>query len=70
MPTFSSAASPEQNIVTLDDDSGDRTIPHGFEAQNPVVPPSLNDLNIPPNPLNILAVMTVVQQNPTQYDDN
>ena len=70
MPTISSVASPEPDIVTLDDDSNESTFPHGFGAQQPIVPPSLNDLNLPPNPFNILAAMTVVQQHPTQYDNN
>ena len=59
-PTISSVASAEPYIVTLDDDSNDPTIPYGFGAQQPIVPPSPNDLNLPPNPFNILAAMTVV----------
>ena len=70
MPTVSSVAPPEPNIVTLDDDSNDPTIAYEFKAQQPIVPPSLNDFNLPPNPLNILAAMTVVQQKPTQHDNN
>ena len=61
MPTISSVASPEPDIVNLDDDSNDLTFPYGFGAQQPIVPSSLNDLNLPPNPFNILAAMTVVQ---------
>ena len=40
---------------------------YGFGQQHPIVPPSLNDLNLPPNPFNILATMAVV--NPA-HDDN
>ena len=29
----------------------------GFGRQLPIIPPSLNDLNLPPNPFNILATM-------------
>ena len=35
-------------------------MPYGFGRQLPVVPPSFNDLNLPPNPFNILATMAVV----------
>ena len=58
---ISSVASPEPRIVTLDSDSNDPTIPYGFGSQQPIVPPSLNDLNLPPNPFNMLATMAVVQ---------
>ena len=59
--TISSVASPEPRIVTLDSDSNDLTIPYGFGSQQPIVPPSLNDLNLPPNPFNVLATMAVVR---------
>ena len=55
--TISSVASPEPQIVTLDTDSNEPTFPHSFGAQHPIVPPSLNDLNLPPNPSNVLATM-------------
>ena len=70
MPTISSVASPEPGIVNLDDNCNDPNFPYGFGAQQPIVPPSLNNLNLPPNPFIILAAMTVVRQNPTQHDDN
>ena len=59
--TISSVASPEPRIVTLDSDSNDPTMPYGFGNQQPIVPPSLNDLNLPPNPFNILATMAVIR---------
>ena len=59
--TLSSVASPEPRIVTLDSDSNDPTIPYGFGNQQPIVPPSLNDLNLPPNPFNVLATMAVIR---------
>ena len=59
--TISSVASPEPRIVTLDSDSNDPTIPYGFGSQQSIVPPRLNDLNLPPNPLNVLATMAVVR---------
>ena len=57
--TISSVASPEPRIVTLDFDSNDPTIPCGFGRQQQIVPPSLNDVNLPPNPFNVLATMAV-----------
>ena len=59
--TISSVASPEPRIVTLDSESNDSTIPYGFGSQQPTVPPSLNDLNLPPNPFNVLATMAVIR---------
>ena len=58
---ISTVASPEPRIVTLDSVSNDPTIPYGFGSQRPIVPPSLSDLNLPPNPSNVLATMAVVQ---------
>ena len=59
--TISSAGSREPRIVTLDSDSNDPTIPYGFGSQQPLVPPSLNDLNLPPNPFNVQATMAVIR---------
>ena len=70
LPTVWSVTSLEPDIVTLDDNSNDPTFPYGFGAQRPIVSPSVNDLNLPPNLFNILAAMTVVQQNQTQCDGN
>ena len=58
--TISSVASSEPRIVTLDSDSNNPTIPYGLGSQQPIVPPSLNDLNLPRNPLNVLATMAVI----------
>ena len=57
--TISSVASPEPRIVTLDSDSNDPTLPYAFGSQQPIVLPSLKDLNLPPNPFNVLATMAV-----------
>ena len=62
MISISSIASPEPQIVTIDDDPNEPTMPYGFGRQLPIVPPSLNDLNLPPNPFNILNTMAVVTQ--------
>ena len=58
--SISSVASPKPRIVTLDSDSNDPTMPYGFGNQQPIVPPSLNDLNLPPNPFNVLATTAVI----------
>ena len=67
---LSAVTSPEADIINLDDNSNGPTIPYGFGVQQPIVPPSLNDLNLPPKPFNILATMAVVQASPTQPDKN
>ena len=61
--SISNVLSPEPRIITLDSDSNDPTIPYGFGNQQPIVPPRLNDLNLPPNPFNVLATMAVIQGN-------
>ena len=68
MPSISTIASPQPHIFTINDDSNEPTMPYGFGQQHPIVPPSLNDLNLPPNPFNILATMAVVD--PTHDDNN
>ena len=60
--TISSVASPEPQIVTIESDSNEPTFPYAFGAQHPIVPPSLNDLNLPTNPFNIVASMEVIRQ--------
>ena len=67
MPSLSSIASPEPQIFTIEDNLNEPTMPYGFGRHLPIVPPSLNDLNLPPNPFNILNTMAMVTQ--TQ-DDN
>ena len=59
--TISSVASPEPRIVTLDSDSNDPTLPYGFGNQQSIVPPSLYDVNLPPNPFNVLANKAVIR---------
>ena len=58
--SISSIASPEPQIVTIDSDSNEQTMPYEFGRQLPIIPPNLNDLNLPPNPINILATMALV----------
>ena len=68
--SLSSIASPEPQIVMIDDDSNEPTMPYGFGRQLPIIPPSLNYLNLPPNPFNILATMAVANNNEEANDDN
>ena len=68
--SISSIASPEPQIVTIDDDSNEPTMPYGFGRQRPLVLPNLNDLNLPPNPFNILATMAVAGNTAETNDDN
>ena len=59
--TSSSVASPGPFFVIIDSDSNEPTIPYGFGSQHPIVPPSLNDLNLPPNQFSVLATMAVIR---------
>ena len=68
MPILSTVATSEPDFVTFDDYSNDPTSPYWFRAQQPTVPPCLNELNLPPNPSTILAIMALVRANPTQRD--
>ena len=70
MTSLSSIASPEPHIFTIDDDSNEPTMPYGFRRQLPIVPLSLNDLNLPPNPSNIMATMAVTNNTEEANDDN
>ena len=68
--SISSIASPEPQIVTIDDDSKEPTMPYGFGRQLPNIPPSLNDLNLPPNPFNILATMAIANNTKDANNNN
>ena len=70
MHSISSIASPEPHIITIDDVSNEPTMPYGFGRQLPIVPPSLNDLNLPANPFNIMATMAVANNTEEANDDN
>ena len=62
MPSVSSIASNEYQILTIHDNSDEPTMPYGFGRQHPIVPLSLNNQNLPPNFFDILATMAVVNQ--------
>ena len=70
MISISSIASPEPQTVTIDDDSNEPTMPYGFGRQLPIIPPSPNDLNLPPNPFNILATMAIANNTEDANDNN
>ena len=70
MPSISTIASPQPYIITFNDDSNEPTIPYGFGRQLPIAPPSLNHLNLPPNPFNILAKMAIASKTGDAIDDN
>ena len=70
MISISSIASPEPQIVTIDDNSNEPTMPYGFGRQLSIFPPSLNDWNLPLNPFNILATMAVASNTEETNDDN
>ena len=67
---LSSLASPEPQLITIQSDSNEPTIPYGYPRQDPKDPPSLNDLNLPAIPLNILANIEVVHPTAATYDAN
>ena len=70
MPSVFSIAFPDHYIFNINDSSNEPTMPYGFGQQLPIVPPSLNDLNLPPNPLNILVTMAVANHTEDTNDDN
>ena len=49
------------NIITIESDSNEPEIPSMFGRQLPIIPPSSNNLNLPPNRFIILATRAVVQ---------
>ena len=55
MNIISSVSSLEPNVVTIELDSNEPTSPYGFGSQQPMILPSLNDLNLPHNQFNLLA---------------
>ena len=63
MITISSVASPESKIVTNKSNSNEPTILYGYGRQQSIVPPSLNELNFPLNPFNVLNTMAVIHPN-------
>ena len=67
MISISFTLSPRPQFATIDSDSIEPTLPFVFGQQLPIIPRSLNDLNLPPNPFNILAIMVT---NPIEEGHN
>ena len=70
MPSISTIASPQPYFFTINNDYNEPTIPYGFRRQLQIVPPKLNDLNLPPNPFNILATKAIATKTGDANDDN
>ena len=70
MITISSTASPGPQIVTIDSDSNEPTMSYGIGRQLAIIPPNLNNLNLPPDRFNILATMVVANPKAEGHDEN
>ena len=70
MIILSSIASPGPQTATIDSHSNEPTMPYGFRRQLPILSPSVNDLNLPPNAFNILATMVVANPTAGRHDKN
>ena len=70
MITLSSIASPGPQIVTIDSDSKEQTMPFRFGRQLPNIPPIVSDLNLAPNPFDILATKVVANPRAEIHDEN
>ena len=70
MISISSTVSLRAQTATTDSDSNEPTLSYGFRWQLPITPPSLNELNLPPNPFNILATMAVANPTAEEHDKN
>ena len=68
--TISSTAPLRAQIVTIDSDSNEPAMPYGLGRQTPIIPPCLNNLNLSPNPFNILATMAVANVAAEGHDEN
>ena len=56
-----SVASMEPEIWTIESDSNETTIPYGYGRQQPIILPSLIDLNFLPNPFIVLKTRAGIQ---------
>ena len=68
--TLSCIASPEPQIVMIDSDPNEPTLPYGFGRQLPIIPPGLKDLNLPLNPFNIPTSLAISQPAAEGHDEN
>ena len=62
-------AYPVRQTLTINSDSKEPTISYGYGRQDRIFPPSLNDVNLPPYPFNILATMLVLPPTVRQCDE-
>ena len=70
MTSVPSVTSPKPNIITIESDLNEPTILYVFIWHLPIIPSYLNDLNLLPNPFNILAEMAVVEPGtPLRHDE-
>ena len=69
--TFSvlSVASPEPQIFTINSAWNEPTVPYCYGRRDPMIPPNINNLSVPPNSFNIKAAMEVVQPTAHQCDE-
>ena len=58
---MSSLASPQLYIVTIESDSTKMKIPYAYGNQQPIIPPSINDLHLP---INFFKMMTPISPGP------
>ena len=70
MLTLFPVTSHKQKIVKIEAHSNEPTITYVYGIQQPIVPPSLNYLILPPDTIKILATMAVIQADPTQSDED
>ena len=68
--TLSSLPSPEPQIVTIDSDLNEPTMPLGFGWQLPIIPTRLNNVNLPPDPFNNLETMAIPQPTAEGHEEN
>ena len=69
-PPFLRSQPPKPQILTIRNNSIEPTMPEGFGRQLPIVPLSLNDLNLLPNPFTNLETMAVVNHTEDGNNDN
>ena len=54
----SSVPSPEPQIMTIESDSTELTIPYEYGQQQPILPPILNDFSLQINPFDIVTIVS------------
>ena len=67
---ISPSASPGPQIVTVDTDSSEPTMPYGFGRQVPFILSILNDMTLPTNPFNTPATTALLGPTANGLDKN